>query len=175
MKKVMKCRTVRAILMFATLLVYLLLLTGCKASSKAPLASSTVYITDTVRTADTLWRDRYVARIIQNISNTVKSKRDSVATVVDEQGNVKRTDSWHWSETSTATSMEQTLRDSLKEMKLRYTQLLGVKVEQKEVPVPIERDLTIAEKIFITIGHITTVFIIFVVVSLLIWLIHRKR
>ena len=166
---------IRTILIFAAFLVTVLLLSGCKSSSKIPQASSTVYITDTVRTADTLWRDRYVEKIIQNVSNTVKSKRDSVATVVDEQGNVKRTDSWHWSETSTATSTEQTLRDSLKEMKLRYTQLLGVKVEQKEVPIPIERDLTIAEKIFITIGHITTVFIISVVVSLLIWLIHRKR
>lgn len=166
---------IRTIIIFAVFLVIVLLLSGCKSSSKISQASSTVYITDTVRTADTLWRDRYVEKIIQNVSNTVKTKRDSVATVVDEQGNVKRMDSWHWSEISTATSTEQLLRDSLKDIRARYAALLGMKAEQKEVPIPVERDLTIAEKIFITLGHITAVLIVSAIISLLIWLIHRKK
>lgn len=94
------------------------LLFGCTTTKYVPVEQThTEYVTRTVR--DTVVQDRIVERAVSTSVVQTSHVRDSVATVVDEQGNVKRTDAWHWSDTQRDTQTEKTLRDSLAVLRKR--------------------------------------------------------
>lgn len=139
---------------------------------------------DTLKTerVDTVWRDRLVENIVRDVSATVSARRDSVATTVDTEGKVVRTDTWHWLESSTLKSTERTLRDSLEEMRGRYEALLRVKADSVATVAatanPRRASAGLAtpwERWCYKVGEITTVLLVAAIVSLMIWLIKRRR
>ena len=91
------------LLMLALLSLLIIALCSCT-TSKPMVYERTIVRTDTVIKADTMWHNRFVENIVDNVSKQFSSVKDSVATVVDEQGNVKKHEAWHWRENSTQTS-----------------------------------------------------------------------
>ena len=94
------------LLMLALLSLLIIALCSCT-TSKPMVYERTIVRTDTVIKADTMWHNRFVENIVDSVSKQFSSVKDSVATVVDEQGNVKKHEAWHWRENSTQTSTER--------------------------------------------------------------------
>lgn len=161
------------------LCVVLMALTGCRASRTAaiqPVQSSSLQIRNTESaTSDTVFRDRFVERILSDVRRTVSSVSDSTATVVNEQGRVIRTDHWRTERTADSSSSVTALRDSLRDMQLLYKTLLSTKVEQSEVRVPVERKLASWERFFIHVGIVATAVTVIAAILALVWLVHRRR
>lgn len=165
---------------FALMLcVVLAVLTGCRASRPAAaqtVQNTTLQTSNTVAAAsDTVFRDRFVERIVSDVRRTVSSVSDSTATVVDTDGNILRTDHWRTERTADSSSSVTALRDSLRDLRLLYKTLLSAKVEQSEVQVPVERKLASWERFFIHVGIVATALVVLAAVLALVWLIHRKR
>lgn len=165
---------------FALMLcIVLVALTGCRASHPAaiqPVQSSNLQIQNTVSaTSDTVFRDRFIERIVSDVHRTVSSVSDYTATVVNEQGQVLRTDHWRTERTADSSSTVTALRDSLRDLRLLYKTLLSTKVEQAEVQVPVERKLASWERFFIHVGIVATALTVIAAILALVWLIHRRR
>lgn len=71
------------------------MLAGCGAKKPAVLTR-----TDSVRVTkaakDTVYWDRIMLRYVERTNTDKTVNRDSTATTVDEEGNVKKTETWHW-------------------------------------------------------------------------------
>lgn len=119
----------------------------CGCATRKPLVLT---VTDTVRVerhiTDTVFRDRTVTKAVQSATSERTSRRDSTSTTVDEQGNVRRTDSWHWLSSEKETRMMEMLRDSLGIYKAKADTLTAVASRNRDVPVPVERKLSWWEK-----------------------------
>lgn len=165
---------------FALMLcIVLVALTSCRAPRPVaiqPVQSSSLQIQNTVSaTSDTVFRDRFIERIVSDVHRTVSSVSDSTATVVNEQGQVLRTDHWRTERTADSSSTVTALRDSLRDLRLLYKTLLSTKVEQAEVQVPVERKLASWERFFIHVGIVATALTVIAAILALVWLIHRRR
>lgn len=119
--------------LFACLVITLIF--GCTTTKYVPVEQThTEYVTRTVR--DTVVQERIVERAMSTAVVQTSRVRDSVATVVDELGNVKRTDAWHWSDTQHDTQTEKVLRDSLTALRTRCDSLTAsVNDTKKEIMV----------------------------------------
>lgn len=127
------------------------MLAGCGAKKPAVLTR-----TDNVRVTkvakDTVYRDREVLRYVERAKTDKTWSRDSTATTVDEEGNVKKTDAWHWRdryvENSLNTLMKDSLEtykamvDSLETYKAKVDSLANIGRKNNDVPVPVERKLS---------------------------------
>lgn len=127
------------------------LLAGCGAKKPAVLTR-----TDSVRVTKvakgTVSRDRIVLRYVERAKTDKTWSRDSTATTVDEEGNVKKTDTWHWRdryvENSLNTLMKDSLEtykamvDSLETYKAKVDSLANIGRKNNDVPVPVERKLS---------------------------------
>lgn len=151
-------------------------------TSKPMIYERTIVRTDTVIKTDSMWHNRFVENIVDNVSKQFSSIKDSVATVVDEQGNVKKREAWHWKENSIQTSTERILRDSLEDIKGRYFALLTMKADSldkaykppsaytKQTPT-----YNLWERWCIEVGRAVTIGLIVSIISLLIYAIRKKK
>ena len=169
------------LLMLALLSLLIIALCSCT-TSKPMVYERTIVRTDTVIKADTMWHNRFVENIVDNVSKQFSSVKDSVATVVDEQGNVKKHEAWHWRENSTQTSTERILRDSLEDIKGRYFALLSMKADTlskayKPPSAYITKtpSLNLWERWCIEVGRTVTIGLIVAVISLIIYLIRQMK
>lgn len=167
------------LLMLALLLLLIIALCSCT-TSKPMVYERTIVRTDTVIKADSMWHNRFVENIVDNVSKQFSSIKDSVATVVDEQGNVKKREAWHWKENSIQTSMERILRDSLEDIKGRYFALLSMKAVDKTYKPPSAyitktTSLNLWERWCIEVGRAVTIGLIVGIVSLLLYAIRKKK
>lgn len=114
------------------------LLTGCGAKKPAVLTR-----TDSVRVAkDTVYRDRIVLRYVERTNTDRTVSRDSTATTVDEEGNVKKTDTWHWRDRYVENSLNTLMKDSLEAYKAKVDSLANIGRSRNDVPVPTVRKLS---------------------------------
>lgn len=169
------------LLMLALLLPLIIALCSCT-TSKPMVYERTTVRTDTVFKADSMWSNRFVENIVDNVSKQFSSIKDSVATVVDEQGNVKKREAWHWKENSIQTSTERILRDSLEDIKGRYFALLTMKADSLDKtykPPPAYTTQTptynLWERWCIEVGRAVTIGLIVSIVSLLLYAIRKKK
>lgn len=169
------------LLMLALLLLLIIALCSCT-TSKPMVYERTIVRTDTVIKADTTWHNRFVENIVDNVSKQFSSIKDSVATVVDEQGNVKKHEAWHWRENSTQTSTEKILRDSLEDFKGRYFALLTMKADSLDKTYKPPSTYTtqtptynLWERWCIEVGRAVTIGLIVSIVSLLLYAIRKKK
>ena len=140
---------------------------------------------DTVRYArvDTVWHDRFVDRIINNVRKESSRVTDSTATVVDEQGNVKRTDHWRMVKDEVDTETTDRLRDSVAMYKGMCEELLRTRKDSAAMTGSKPRLASLSRgeprglwgRWCYKVGEITTVLLVTAVVSLMIWLIRRRR
>lgn len=169
------------LLMLALLSLLIIALCSCT-TSKPMVYERTIVRTDTVFKADSMWSNRFVENIVDNVSKQFSSTKDSVATVVDEQGNVKKREAWHWKENSIQTSTERILRDSLEDIKGRYFALLATKADSldKTYKPPFAyitktTSLNLWERWCIEVGRAVTIGLIVCIVSLLLYAIRKKK
>ena len=167
------------------MLALLLLIALCSCTTSKPMVyerTRTIVRTDTVFKADSMWSNRFVENIVDNVSKQFSSIKDSVATVVDEQGNVKRHEAWHWRENSTQTSTERILRDSLEDFKGRYYALLTIKADSLDKTYKPPSAYTTQTPTYnlwdrwcIEVGRAVTIGLIVGIVSLLLYTIRKKK
>ena len=116
------------------------MLAGCGAKKPAVLTR-----TDNVRVTkvakDTVYRDRIVLRYVERTNTDRTVSRDSTATTVDEDGNVKKTDTWHWMDRYVENSLNTLMKDSLEAYKAKVDSLSNIGRKNNDVPVPVERKL----------------------------------
>ena len=162
-------------------LLQLLIIALCSCTTIKPMVyERTIVRTDTVIKADSMWHNRFVENIVDNVSKQFSSIKDSVATVVDEQGNVKKREAWHWKENSIQTSTERILRDSLEDIKGRYFALLTMKADSldktyKPPSAYTTQTYNLWERWCIEVGRAVTIGLIVGIVSLLLYAIRKKK
>lgn len=166
------------LLMLALLNLFIIALCSCT-TSKPMIYERTIVRTDTVIKADSMWHNRFVENIVDNVSKQFSSIKDSVATVVDEQGNVKKREAWHWKENSIQTSTERILRDSLEDIKGRYFALLTMKADSLDKaykpPSACTKTYNLWERWCIEVGRAVTIGLIVGIISLLIYAIRKRN
>lgn len=117
------------------------LLTGCGAKKPAVLTS-----TDSVRVTrvakDTVYRDREVLRYVERAKTDKTWSWDSTATTVDEEGNVKKTDAWHWRDRYVENSLNTLMKDSLETYKAMVDSMANIDRKNNDVPVQVKRKLS---------------------------------
>lgn len=79
--------------------------------------------------ADTVWRDRFVERIVERVKKEATSVRDSTVFTVDKEGNVIKAEHWRGEKTRESSEVTERLRDSAAMWKARYEALLVVKAD----------------------------------------------
>lgn len=94
--------------------------------------------------ADTVWRDRFVERIVERVKKEATSVRDSTVFTVDKEGNVIKAEHWRGEKTRESSEVTERLRDSAAMWKARYEALLVVKADSvagvKETVVEEKKD-----------------------------------
>ncbi len=117
------------------------LLAGCGAKKPAVLTR-----TDSERVTkvanDTVYRNRIVLRYVERAKTDKTVSRDSTSTTVDEEGNVKKTDNWHWRDRYVENSLNTLMKDSLEMYKAKVDSLANIGRKNNDVPVPVERKLS---------------------------------
>lgn len=117
------------------------LMTGCGAKKPAVLTrTDSVRVTKVQR--DTLWKERLVLRYVESAKTDRTLVRDSTATTVDEEGNVKKTEAWHWRNRYVENSLNTLMKDSLETYKAMVDSLANIGRKNNDVPVPVERKLS---------------------------------
>lgn len=149
----------------------------CGCATRKPLVLT---VTDTVRVerhiTDTVFRDRTVTKTVQSATSERTSHRDSTSITVDEQGNVRRTDSWHWLSSEKETRMMEMLRDSLGIYKAKADTLAAVASRNRDVPVPVERKLSWWEKnVEVPLRTGVAAVVGIAIISIIIWLIRKLK
>lgn len=111
------------------------LLTGCGAKKPAVLTrTDSVRVTKVVK--DTAYRDRIVLRYVERTNTDRTVSKDSTATTVDEVGNVKKTETWHWRDRYVENSLNTLIKDSLEAYKAKVDSLENIGRSHNDVPVP---------------------------------------
>lgn len=104
---------------------------GCSAGRKTVTSVSSAVKRDSSAAVvrDTVWRDRFVERIVERVKREATSVRDSTVFTVDNEGNVVKTDHWRMEKTRESSEETERLRDSVAWWKARYEGLLVTKVD----------------------------------------------
>lgn len=95
---------------------------------------------------DNVYWDRIVLRYVERAKTDKTWSRDSTATTVDEEGNVKKTDAWHWRDRYVENSLNTLMKDSLETYKAMADSMANIDRKNNDVPVPVERKLSWWEK-----------------------------
>lgn len=107
---------------------------GCSAGRKT-VSSETVSSVEVKRDSsaavrtDTVWRDRFVERIVERVKKEATSVKDSTVFTVDKEGNVIKAEHWRGEKTRESSEETERLRDSAAMWKARYEALLVVKAD----------------------------------------------
>ena len=108
---------------------------GCSAGRKTVTSVSSAVKRDSsvAVVRDTVWRDRFVERIVERVKREATSVRDSTVFTVDNEGNVVKTDHWRMEKTRESSEETERLRDSVAWWKARYEGVLVTKVDSAAV------------------------------------------
>lgn len=116
---------------------------------------------------DRIVKDSSVIKEITNIHDSVRY-HDSIVQVVDENGNVLRTEVYKW---------RDRFRESnylLNQLQAKYDSLSLVKQDSAQVPYPVERELTSWQTIKQEIGGIA-IGVIIALCFIIVWLAYKNR
>lgn len=140
----------------------LICLGSCKSVKYVPyetIKHDSIYIskTDTVKLTHTIKEKEYV------------EVKDSASTTLDEQGNILKQEIWH-----NKTIIRQ-MSDSLDYYRAMYDSLRAVSQDTIRIPIPIERELSNAEKRYISIGKVSLGLYIGLLIALIAWLVYYVK
>lgn len=108
---------------------------GCSAGRKTVTSVSSAVKRDSsvAVVRDTVWRDRFVERIVERVKREATSVRDSTVFTVDNEGNVVKTDHWRMEKTRESSEETERLRDSVAWWKARYEGVVRVRADSAAV------------------------------------------
>ena len=120
----------------------LICLGSCRSVKYVPyetIKHDSIYIskTDTLKVTHTVTEKEYI------------EVKDSSSTTLDEQGNILKQEIWH-----NKTIIRQ-MSDSLEYYRAMYDSLRAVSQDTIRIPIPIERELSNAEKRYISLGKVS--------------------
>lgn len=123
---------------------------------------------ETVRT-EIQYKERKDSSVIKEVTNIHDSirYRDSIVTIVDENGNVLRTEVYKW---------RDRFRESnylLNQLQTRYDSLYLAKQDSVQVPYPVEQQLTRWQSVKMELGGWAFGVIIVMALVILGWLVYR--
>ena len=113
-------------------------------------------------------KDSSATKEVTNVRDSV-IYRDSVVNVVDENGNLLRTEVYKWKER---------FRESnylLKQLQAKYDSLYAAKQDSVMVPYPVERSLSRWQRAKLELGGWAFGGIILMVIIIVGWLVYQKR
>lgn len=135
---------------------------SCKSIEYVPTESKTT-VRDSVNV-----RDSIVTKEVINKKDSVVV-RDSVVTVVDDNGNVLRTELYR---------LKEIYKDSQKEyydLQAKYNALLSQKTDSVQIPYPVERKLTKWESLKMSVGGYSIGIIIIIILIVVGRLIYKLK
>lgn len=152
---------------FYFIVCFLILFTGCRSRIQyVPIESNTVTRDSVVTRDSTIFREKIAIR-----DSTVT--RDSTVIVLDDKGNVIRTELYRERERFRELNSDHIL------LQARYDSLLNAKQKEVQVPYPVERELTNWEEAKMNVGGwaigLLSGIALFGVGYIIIWLVRRNR
>lgn len=151
----------RQLIYIIRLLMLVICITSCRSVQYVPV--------ETIRT-------EYKDRIIKDSSSTEEKVsvrdsiryRDSIVTIVDENGNVLRTEIYKW---------RDRFRESnylLNQLQARFDSLYTAKQDSVHVPYPVERKLNRWQALKIELGGWAFGIIIAFTLIIVVWLVYKR-
>lgn len=133
---------------------------SCRSIQYVPIESKTT-VKDSLNIRDSL-----VAKEITNIKDSVIT-RDSVVVVLDDKGNVLRTELYSQKE------IYRDLKKDYYELQLKYNSLLSQKTDSIPVPYPVEKQLTRWQSFKMSVGGYAVVILSLGLIGLIIYVIRK--
>lgn len=152
---------------FHFIVCFLILFTGCRSRIQyVPIESNTVTLDSVVTRDSIIIREEIAIR-----DSTVT--RDSTVIVLDDKGNVIRTELYRERERYRELNSDYIL------LQAKYDSLLNAKQKEIQVPYPVERELSRWEQFKMDIGGwaigLLSGIVLFGVGYIIIWLVRRNR
>lgn len=142
-------------LVFPLMVISMFIIGSCSRKIYVPIEKTSIDTIYKNRTDSVKWIEK--TRIVDSVR-----WRDSVSTTVDENGNVKRIDTWHWRDRTSLSN------DSLLFYKLRLDSVLHSKVDSVPKPYPVnkyvEKKLSSWQSMVMKIGYAGMIIIILALV-----------
>lgn len=138
------------------LLLFCLILTGCRSRYIPPPQESYINIRDSVVLRDSV--------VIRNETNKIDSViiKDSTVLVVDTSGNIIRTELYRYKE------VNRQLTEKYEALQAEYSRLEALKQQVEYIPYPVEKELTWWQKIKLSIGEILIVIVLVLIGNLVV-------
>lgn len=133
---------------------------SCRSIQYVPIESKTT-VKDSLNIRDSL-----VAKEITNIKDSVIT-RDSVVVVLDDKGNVLRTELYRQKE------IYRDLQKDYYELQSKYNSLLSQKTDSIPVPYPVEKQLTRWQSFKMSVGGYAVVILSLGLIGLIIYVIRK--
>ena len=130
------------------LLLFCLILTGCRSRYIPPPQESYINVRDSVVLRDSV--------VIRNDINKIDSViiKDSTVLVMDTSGNIIRTELYRYKE------VNRQLTEKYEALQAEYSRLEALKQQVEYVPYPVEKELTWWQKIKLSIGEILIILVL---------------
>lgn len=138
------------------LLLFCLILTGCRSRYIPPPQESYINIRDSVVLRDSV--------VIRNETNKIDSViiKDSTVLVMDTSGNIIRTELYRYKE------VNRQLTEKYEALQVEYSRLEALKQQVEYIPYPVEKELTWWQKIKLSIGEILIVIVLVLIGNLVV-------
>lgn len=152
----------RMIYILTILLTSAIWFTSCRSVQSVPI--------ETVKTEIKYVERGDSVRIVKkvNIRDSVRM-RDSIVQVVNDKGEVIRTEIWHWKEKYSDANMMYTL------LKSKYDSIYSAKQDSVQGPYPFEKQLSRWQSMKMELGGWAFGIIIAIALIIIGWLVFRKR
>lgn len=138
------------------LLLFCLILTGCRSKYIPPPQESYINIRDSVVLRDSV--------VIRNETNKIDSVvfKDSTVLVVDTEGNIVRTELYRYKE------VNRQLTEKNESLKAEISRLEALKQQVEYVPYPVEKKLSLWQKIKLSVGEILIIIVLVLIGNLVV-------
>ena len=138
------------------LLLFCVFLTGCRSRYIPPPQESYINIRDSVVLRDSV--------VIRNETNKIDSVfiKDSTVLVMDTAGNIIRTELYRYKE------VNRQLTEKNESLKAEISRLEALKQQVEYVPYPVEKELSLWQKIKLSIGEILIVIVLVMIGNLVV-------
>lgn len=138
------------------LLLFCVFLTGCRSRYIPPPQESYINIRDSVVLRDSV--------VIRNETNKIDSVvfKDSTVLVVDTEGNIVRTELYRYKE------VNRQLTEKNESLKAEISMLEALKQQVEYVPYPVEKKLSLWQKIKLSIGEILIIIVLVLIGNLVV-------
>ena len=159
------------ILLSMMLIGFALTLIGCKGKENMTEKTRVDNLVNEVH--DTLWLERLVYVIDSTAQSTIKEVRDCTVIRQDSNGNVLRTDRWHYRDTNKELSHSKEKVDSTAYFRSIIDSLRRIKQDSVYTKKEVDKELSLWDRTKIKFGGLAFVIIAAAIIYLT-WFVKRK-